>query len=158
MDKLRPVRLEFWLGPSKWNRLTFTKLFADFSDAIDISQVWSSKHWNDCVMKLFSTACDAIWMHRVDGPLPDSKSRMLKALRANYDDRYPDRTSKVWEVPLAGVGRPLSGAGSSNLSRPRSTNSPAISSKGRAGSGSPKRKSMSREQQNDEAGRGFRIA
>ena len=98
-EKTRSTRLEFWLGPSKWNRTTFTRLFSVFSDAIDIDQTWSSKRWNDYAMKLFSTACDAVWIHRLENRTPTNVKKMLKSIQASFNERYPDRSSKAWEVP-----------------------------------------------------------
>ena len=99
-ERPRPVRLDFWLNPSMWNRNTLTRLLAPLNDAVDTNKVWCTKHWHDYVRKIYATVCDATWEHRLQSGVPIETDRIFESIRTVIADRYPDRSSaKIWDVP-----------------------------------------------------------
>ena len=99
LDRPKPIRLDFWVGPTKWNRKSFTTLFSVFSDTVDLDKAWLTKHWHDFARKVFSTACDATWEHRLDAGDDAAMNNVMKSIHAAIHERYPDRSAKIWDVP-----------------------------------------------------------
>ena len=99
MDKDRPARSQFWLGFSKWNRQKFNSLFSSFKNAVDLDTIWNNKHWHDYATKLYATACDATWDHRLRSGIEANPQNVYATIRAVLNERYPDKSAKIWEVP-----------------------------------------------------------
>ncbi len=92
-DLTKPKRHNFWLARSLWNRDTCTRILSPLSDVIDAEKVWTTKHWHDCVEKLYATACDATCELR-------GQEYVFAMVKEALDERYPDRDSPSWNVPI----------------------------------------------------------
>lgn len=92
-DLTKPKRLNFWLARSIWNRETCVRILSALGDAVDIDKVWTTKHWHDYVEKLYATACDATCELR-------GQDHVFREIKAALDERYPERNSPVWNVPI----------------------------------------------------------
>ena len=90
----------FWFGQSKWNFENFAKLFAEFDDAIDLPQVWRHAKLKEELMKSFAVACDAIWRFRIAEEDIDGPKRVVFALRDYLNDRHPNRSTQLWDIPM----------------------------------------------------------
>ena len=124
VDRAKSIRLDFWTGPSKWKPSTFTQVFSAFADTVDLDKVWATKQWHDFTKKIFCTACDATWEYRFEPGSAGNLSKIYESIRAALNERYPDRSSKIWEVPRvyqmpAAVPDSRKASVASNLSPPR---------------------------------------
>ena len=100
VDRPEKIRLDFWTGPSKWKPTSFTQVFSAFADTVDLDKVWATKHWHDFAKKIFCTACDATWEYRFEPRSTVNPGKIYESIRAALNERYPDRSSKIWDVPV----------------------------------------------------------
>ena len=99
MDRPRPIRLDFWAASTRYKRQNFAELFSAFSDTIDLDRVWMTKPWYEFGRKVFQTACDATYEHRLEPGCTVAPNKVLAKVQAAIHERYPDRSSPMWDVP-----------------------------------------------------------
>ena len=95
------MRKEFWKGSTKFSKDNCKKLLSSLSDAVDFEAVWSNKHWQGYLQKLWAEAADAMWFHRLqpNAGLKSHPSEVFTQIRKALNDRYKDRDDDKWEVP-----------------------------------------------------------